>query len=161
MCNSNYVSAAFTQVAGAVTAYGQREAGRYNAAVAETNAALADMSAQDALARGTAEESRYRMNIRQLQGRQRAAIGSSGIERSGTALQALTDTAAIGELDLLTIRNNAAREAFGYRTQGLNYRAQARLDRFSGRVGSFATILGTEAQVAQQVGAGITGSFGG
>jgi hypothetical protein len=36
---------------------------------------------------------------------------------SGTALDLLGDTAQIGEEDALTIRNNAAREAWGYRNQ--------------------------------------------
>lgn len=141
--------AATTMAAGTVySAYGQYQAGKYNAAVSETNAALAEESAKDAERRGTAEASRYRMNIRQLQGRQRAAIGSANIERSGSALDVLTDTAAIAEMDLATIRSNAAREAFGFRTQGLNYRAQGQLDRFAGKTGAFGTILGGSGRVA-------------
>lgn len=148
MCDPLTIAATTLAAGTAYSAYGQYQAGKYNAAVAETNAELAELSAQDAERRGTAEAARYRMNIRSLQGRQRAAIGSAGIERSGSALDILTDTAAIGELDLATIRSNAAREAFGFRTQGLNYRAQGRLDRFAGRTGAIGTILGGASRAA-------------
>lgn len=141
--------AATTMAAGTLySAYGQYQTGKYNAAVAETNAELAELSAQDAEKRGTAEAARYRTNIRSLQGRQRAAIGGANIERSGSALDILTDTAATAELDMATIRSNAAREAFGFRTQGLNYRAQGQLDRFAGRTQAIGTILGGSSRTA-------------
>ena len=43
------------------------------------------------------------------------------------------DTMALGELDALTIRNNAAREAWGYQTQALQDQHAAAMARTSGR----------------------------
>lgn len=145
MCDP--VSASIAVLGGsAISAYGQAEAGDYNAALAEQNAKVAGIQAQDALTRGTAEESRYRGQVSKLMGRQRAAIGSSGIEASGSALDILADTARTGELDALTIRNNAAREAWGYRVQAVNSRAQGKIDKFSSRVGALGTLLTGGAQ---------------
>jgi len=45
----------------------------------------------------------------------------------GTAQEVTEDTAAFGELDALTIRNNAEREALGFRTQGMNFQASGEL----------------------------------
>jgi hypothetical protein len=48
---------------------------------------------------------------------------------SGTPLNLLSDTAQIGEEDAQTIRNNAAREAWGYRNQANEASAGARISR--------------------------------
>jgi hypothetical protein len=39
----------------------------------------------------------------------------------------------MGELDALTIRNNAAREAWGYRVQATNYRQSASLTKMAAK----------------------------
>lgn len=91
--------------------------GKQDAATAETNRRLAMQQADDALLRGTKEEARYRRIIAQVAGQQRAQFGSRNVALSGTALDLLSDTAQVGEEDALTIRNNAAREAWGYRNQ--------------------------------------------
>ncbi|WP_455153244.1 hypothetical protein [Bradyrhizobium cenepequi] len=54
----------------------------------------------------------------------------NGVDLSfGSPLDTLTDTAVLGELDALTIRTNANREAYDYKVQGVNARANANLDR--------------------------------
>ena len=50
----------------------------------------------------------------------------AGID-SGSALGILGDTAVLGELDALQIRDNAAREAWRFQVQGANDQAQAGL----------------------------------
>ena len=96
---------------------GQIAQGKEDEATAETNRRLAEAQANDALLRGTKDEARYRRQIALVAGQQRAAFGSRNVARSGTALDLLGDTAQIGAEDALTIRNNAAREAWGYRNQ--------------------------------------------
>lgn len=84
---------------------------------AKRNQNLANAQADDALLRGTIEESKYRRQIAQVIGGQKAAFGARNVAVTGTALDLLGDTAQQGEENALTIRNNAAREAWGYRNQ--------------------------------------------
>lgn len=125
----------------------QAAASRYNAQVSEMNATLADRAAKDALERGKVEEQKQRMEVAALQGRQRAAIGANGVDMSfGSPLDTLVDTAVMGELDALTIRRNAAREARDYEVQGVNYRADATLSRMNAKAsqtGGFLAAAGT------------------
>lgn len=92
-------------------------AGKQAAADAETQARIGRAQGADALVRGSIEEQRYRREIAQIVGAQRAVLGARNVAASGSALDILSDTAQLGEEDVLTIRNNAAREAWGYRNQ--------------------------------------------
>lgn len=128
----------------------QAAASNYNAKVAEMNATLADRRARDAIDRGAKEEQRKRMEIAQLQGQQRAALAANGLDLSfGSPLDTLVDTAMMGELDALTIRTNAAREAYDQDVQGTNLRADATLSRMNasaartgGYLGAVGSVLG-------------------
>lgn len=105
----------------------------YQAQVADNNAKVARMQAEDALQRGQIEEQQHRRKVQQMLSTQRVGIGASGFDLSDTTSQdILGDTAMFGEYDALTIRNNAAREAWGYRNQASNYTAQAGANRAAG-----------------------------
>src|SRR3546814_13727460 len=56
----------------------------------------------------------------------------------------------MGEADALTIRFNAMNEAWGYRTQAVNSRNNARMARFGGKQASRNTYLTTAASLAGQ-----------
>lgn len=100
----------------------------YQSQVAQNNAQISEWQAADALKRGKVEEDQHRRKVSQLIGSQRASIGASGFDLGDeTSVGIVGDTAAMGELDALTIRNNAAREAWGYRVQGSNYTAESGL----------------------------------
>lgn len=120
---------------------------KYNATVAEMNATLADRRAKDAIERGQVEEQQKRAQVAQLQGRQKAAMAANGVDLSfGSPLDTLVDTAVLGELDALTIRQNAAREAYDYQVQGVNSRADAGLSRMnakSAKTGGYLAAGGT------------------
>lgn len=121
------------QVVGAgMQAAGQMNQGKLDEQTAETNRRLSEAQASDALLRGTKDEARYRRQIALVAGQQKAEFGARNVTVDGTALDLLGDTAQIGEEDALTIRNNAAREAWGYRNQaneasrwGANQKANA------------------------------------
>lgn len=161
MCDLTTALMIGSTVMGGVSAIqqGQAQAAamNYNAQVAEMNATLADRAAKDALRRGAAEEQQKRMEISALQGRQRAAMAANGVDLTfGSPLDTLVDTAVMGELDALTIRRNAAREAYDYETQGVNYRADAGLSRVNAkaaRTGGYlsagGTVLAGGAEVAK------------
>src|SRR5690606_10607793 len=112
---------------GGMNMFGEYAEGRHKEAVLRQNAKLAELQALDAIERGQAEETNYRKQIKQMIGSQRTSYAAQGVAiDSGTPLEIQAQTAAIGEEDALTIRNNAAREAWGYRVQASNMRAQAK-----------------------------------
>jgi transposase InsO family protein len=118
-----------------MSAYGaynssQQTKNAYNAQgqVAENNAKIAEWQAQDAVRRGDVAASRQGIRTNQVKGAQRAALAANGVDLGvGTALNIVSDTDYFGQVDRATILDTAAREAWGYRTQGANYDANASL----------------------------------
>lgn len=85
-----------------------------------TNAGYANAAANDALARGRYDADIQRLRTAQGIGTQRAAQAANGGEvNNGSNAMLQEDTAALGELDALTIQNNAAREAYGLKVQAM------------------------------------------
>lgn len=138
-------------------AYGQHKAGQGAAAAGkaqqaaaesqaeldEFNAHVADQQAQDALERGGAQESKFRSQVRGLIGSQRAGQGASGVDVNyGSTVAVQADAAALGELDALTIRNNAMREQWGYQVEASDLRTKAEIAR---QTGEFAAEAGEAA----------------
>lgn len=106
---------------------------KYQAKVAENNSKIARMQAEDALQRGQVEEQQHRRKVQQMLSTQRTAIAGSGFDLGDeTSQDILGDTAMFGEFDALTIRDNAAREAWGFRNQANNYTAEAGMQRAAG-----------------------------
>lgn len=102
--------------------------------------------AADALARGEQEASRYQVQLDQLLGRQRTAAASQGIAiDSGSAAQVTADTQKFGAEDLTTIRENAAREAYGLKRQGQNAAKQLRTQATGAYGQAFASVLNASA----------------
>lgn len=136
---------------GLLQANSQYQAGRQNQALAKYNAKVADLQAKDALSRGRESERRLRTQTRQQIGSQRASLAAQGIEvNEGTAADIQDDTAYFGELDALTIRNNAALEAWGYRTQRVNHQMSGEMAMARGRNNAYGTLLTTGGQAASQ-----------
>lgn len=118
----------------AVSAHQQTEAANkaaeYNARINERNADIAEMQAVSAEERGVEEERLHRLRVSGLKGKQRVSAAASGVVvDAGSPLAILQDTEIFGEQDAMTIRANAAREAYGFRTQAGGFTAQARLSR--------------------------------
>jgi hypothetical protein len=121
---------------------GQRSQARYEADVASTNARLAQFRAEDAVRRGDVEASRSLAATRQVVGSQRAQMAAQGLDvASGTPLDLQQETAGTGAIDAQTIRNNAWREAFGYRVEALDQKTKAKMSRLSGRQALRSSIL--------------------
>lgn len=106
---------------------------QFQSQIDESNARLSEMQAKDSIKRGEREEEDHRKRVRGLIGSQRASFAAQGIELSdGSALDIVEDTASLGAEDALTIRNNAWREAWGYRTQAANLQSSAAFSRVAG-----------------------------
>lgn len=111
----------------------QQQAANSQADLQDYNAQIADLQAKDATARGALAESNYRSEVRGVIGQQRTLIAANNIDVSfGSAVDVQADAAYLGELDALTIRTNAAREAWGYQVQATDLRRRGRIARDEG-----------------------------
>ena len=131
---------------------------RFQAGVARNNATMAGYAAEDAIARGGEAANRSNQQYRQLRGKQVVAMAANGIDigSSGSALNILDDTDMLASIDATTIRNNAARQAWGYRVEGQNYGSSARMydasaDAENPLLSAGASLLGGAAQVSRWV----------
>lgn len=127
-------------------AYAQSQAmqakGNYQSMVANSNAALSAVQSQDALNRGESAANESDLKTKQTIGDQRAAMGASGVDvNSGSSADVQASTSAIGQLDALTIRNNAMRESFGYKVQSLNDTYAGKFDEDAANTDSENTLL--------------------
>jgi hypothetical protein len=99
----------------------------YMAQLSRQRQQLAEQQARDAIQRGEVAEQKQRDLTAQRIGTQTAALAAQGTDLEGSPTDILGDTARAGEQDALTIRNNAAREAWGYQVQGANAASDAAL----------------------------------
>ena len=123
--------------------------------LADTNAQIAELGAQSALAQGAKEEQRSRLQTTALKKSQRVALAANGVDLGqGSAAELLTSTDLMGDIDANTIKANAVRSAWGYRTQATNYQNQALMDRaaagaISPGAGAVASLLVSAGSVVQ------------
>lgn len=124
---------------------------------AEENEKVANDAAADAIARGEVESGKARREGTQLIAKQRVAYATSGIDgTSGTAAQVAAESRAMSELDAQTLRNNAMREAWGFKQKAKQIRRQESFD----KAGDTARAVGTVLTGAGKV-AGAAGGLGG
>lgn len=153
MCEPTTIMLGMSLASGALGFKSALDQGKYQQRVAENNAITSEYAAKDALTRGAADEQQQRIKTRQVMGAQRAALAASGVDvNSGTGSRILTDSAGLGELDALTIRENAMRSAWGYQTQAENSRAEGALARYAGKQKAAASLL-TAGGKAYKIGA--------
>lgn len=135
---------AVTAAAGLSQASAQRDAGIHAQEVANYNAKVGEQQAKQVEEIGNIEEQQQRTRVRQLIARQNAAAGSSGAEVGvGSFADITDDTIMMGEADAQTIRANAAKEAWGYRTGATLTRAEGRFARRAGNMNATGTLLTT------------------
>ena len=172
MCEPVTITLAVIAVAGIAAAsystYQQaksaKEQAHYQSAVANNNKIIADRAADDSIKRGAVEEQRKRQDIELLKGKQIAGFAGSGTDlSSGSVFDVVGETAALGELDALTIRSNYARESYEKRVQGMNYGAQGLLFNYQAQSINPGTSAGLTAitQAGQFAGAAAGAQGGG
>lgn len=138
----------------------QRRAAESQANLSEYNAAVADLQAKDALQRGDIEANRFRQRTRVLIGEQRAGYAAGNVDVGyGSAVDVQADAAFLGELDALTVRTNAAREAWGYRVEATDLRKTADIQREEGANFEAAGRQRQTAQRWQAIGTIASGSY--
>lgn len=114
----------------------------FDAAQAEINAKFAEMEAKEVINAGDRQAREYRKKVRQTAGAQRAALAASGVDVDvGTAAQLQRETAETGALDVMAIKNNAWRQAFGLTQESIAQRYQAQFTRVTGEQAARATLI--------------------
>lgn len=118
------------------TAYANSEAykakGEYDQRLSELNAKASEAQAADALQRGSVDANTQHRKTEQLLGAQRAAGGAEGVDlNSGSFADIQGETRTISAVDEATIRNNAWREALGFKVEANNARARGEFSRLS------------------------------
>ena len=120
----------------------QMEMSEYQASIYESNQRLAGLQADDAIRRGTKEADKMGAQTSAAIGSQRVAMAANGIELGyGSAADIEADTKAIGLENANTIRNNAWREAWGYKVDAANSGSQAAMTRLAGAGNAKATLI--------------------
>lgn len=151
------IALAATAVSAGVGAYGAISSANaasasatYQAAVAKNNASIASANAANADSAGQAQQQASALQTRAEVGGAIAAQASSGLDvNSGSAVAVRSSDAALGTLSGMNIRNNAARQAYGYTTQSSNFDAQAGADiatgqnaQAAGGIGAAGSLIG-------------------
>lgn len=127
---------------------------RYQADIAEVNARVADLGAKSEMLRGEREVQSSKLKTAQLKSAQRASLAANGVDLGeGSAVNILSSTDVMGEIDADTIAANAVRSAWGYRTQANNARAEATVGRgtasgINPTAAATSSLLGGSGQVA-------------
>lgn len=123
-------------------AFAQHAVGDYKADIAKMNAQIAGEQTDVAMRRGAQQEQQLHRDYGQLLSKQRAYMAAQGLDlEEDTALNIQMDTTRQEEIDILTLRNNVAMEAWGYQVQAYNYTENAKIAKQTGNMGAFTTVL--------------------
>lgn len=127
----------------AVSAVGQIQQGQAAQKAADFRAKNNQMLAEDALKRGAEEEEAQRRKNNALLGRQKAVMAAGNVDiGSGSPLNILGDTAMLGELDAMRIRENAKREEQALLADAQVAKMEGDSASNAATMGAFGTILG-------------------
>lgn len=144
----------------------QKAQAEYAEGIYNINAKFAELEAEDSIVRGEVAAGevmrRANQNIslvrqkgKQIAGTQRASFAAQGLDTGGdtSAANILADTESLNaqdvnevdraaKLDVITIKNNAFREAWGFKNQAQVYGTQARIAMSAGNAAARNTLIG-------------------
>lgn len=146
-----FISMAMTVVGGVVSGLGAQRQDQEQANAANYNAAVARNAATFAQQQGEVQAQAKDRQTAALIGRQRAVYAAGNLDvNSGSPLDIQSDTAQIGRLDSLTIRNNAAREAYGYQANANLDTASAENYQTAGDTALLGSLIGAGTSVGSK-----------
>lgn len=98
--------------------------------IADINAQIAELGAQQELLKGQRQVGAITLKAGQLKASQRAAMAANGIDLGvGSAAEIQASTDLMKEIDANTLTANAVRDAWGFRTQAVNFQNEALMKR--------------------------------
>lgn len=137
---------AAASAASAVSSYYQ---GKWAKQLAEYNAKVATEQGKYAWEKGLDMQARQRIQTGTLLGAQRVSYaGQNVVLDDGTALDVASDTRKWGEIDAITVRNNAALEVWGYKQSAINSRIQGQMAYAQGISNAMGSLLQGGANIA-------------
>lgn len=147
------ISATMAAVGAVTSAVGAAQKGAATANAARYNSGVANGAAADAVQRAGITGFRAQMKGSALVAAQRTETAATGSDVDAGSAEAIQgDAKLITQMDEDLIRNNAARDAYGYRTKGQQFQQEARyaqqeatqseLGSFIGGIGKVAGIAG-------------------
>lgn len=120
-----------------------RAEGEYKARMLLLGSKFSEFQASDALRRGELTVAEYDRKLAQLKGSQRVALAAQGVQLGeGSAAEIEADTARQAARDVVTLKSNAWREAWGYRVQAQDQRGQAEFTRIASDFAASASEIG-------------------
>jgi hypothetical protein len=130
----------------------------YASQVARNNAIVAEQNAQYAITVGEGQAVQQGMKTGALIGTQKAKQGASGVDvNMGSPAAVRESTAELGRFDELTILSNAMQKAHAFRTQAMNFEAEAGLHsqrasyaRTAGMIEGFSSLIGGASSVSDK-----------
>lgn len=135
----SFLGAAGAWNAGAASA----AADNYRAQIALNNQQIAKQNAAWQTQAGEAQVAEAGMKTRATVGAEKAAQAAGGVDvTSGSAVDVRSSSAALGELNALTIRSNTSRQVYGSEIEAQSQGEQATLDKLAAKNDSFAGLLG-------------------
>ena len=131
-----------------VNAYGAYREGQDASEASKYNAEIARQQAKMAEEAGALDASRHRKQMSRLISGQKAAYAGSGVELTGSPLDAMIYTAAEGELDAQIIEYNAKVKSMGYMSQAIYDERLSDIYRKEGLYRAGSTLLTGATQIA-------------
>lgn len=127
----------------------------YQGTIAKINAELSTMQAEDALKRGENQARDYQTEVNNMLSDQRVAYAAQNVDITfGTPADVQKETRLKGALDVLTIKNNAWREAWGYKVEANNSTYQGKFAAITGEGQSRMTLITGGMNALSSVGQG-------
>ncbi len=138
-----------------VKGVGELSGGKAEQDVERYNAQVALMAAYDERRRAEGDVTDVRRGYSILTGKQRAAVGASGIAAdAGSPAYVLDDTAMLAELDVLRTESNAERAAWGYEVKAVQHLALGSIKRYAAGIRAVSGLLGTAGSLMGSYGGG-------
>lgn len=159
MMEASMAASAISSVASGVeNASAIKAQGDYSSSIANTNAAMAKLKATQVQQTGDIAASRKNLQTQAEVGSTLAAQGASGVDvRSGSPAMTRAGITTAGGIDEATIRNNAARQAWGYQVQASEDTFQGQFEQMTAKqrstqslvTGGLSAISGPMAMMSQ------------
>lgn len=146
-----FVSLATTVVGGIFSAIGQQRQAQANANAANYNAAVARNAATYAQQAGEIRAQASDRATAAAVGRARAVAAAGNLDVNfGSPLDIQAGNAAMGRFNSMTIRNNAAREAWGQNAQANLYDFEGQNDITAGNYAAAGSLIGAGTSVGDK-----------
>lgn len=139
------VGSSITQAFGSIqAAKANASAASYNSSIAQNNSEIATQNAEWATQEGDQAAMKSGLQTRAQIAGLEANQGASGVEvGTGSFKDVVSSAREVGMLDALTIRSEAARRAYGYKTEAVSDTAQSQLYKDQAKYGGTAGAINT------------------